>query len=122
MADTAADLAQRLYEALATGDTDALARILAPDFVSSLADGMPGGVGGVHRGADRMWAAGWAGIGRSFAARAEPENLLAVEGGRLLVTGRYRGVGRRGGSTLDAAFVQFLERRAPRFTGRLPGR
>ncbi|MCF7548584.1 enoyl-CoA hydratase-related protein [Pseudonocardia sp. WMMC193] len=101
-------LARRLYAALAAGDTDLLGDLLAPDFTGRLAEGMPAGVGGTHEGPQQMWRDGWGGIGRAFAARAEPDRFLAVDGGRLLVTGRYRGAGRRGGGPLDAEFAHLI--------------
>src|SRR5260370_34127315 len=47
-------------------------------------------------------------IARYFEARAEPERYLDLADGRLLVTGRYRGRGRQGGGTLDAAFAHLI--------------
>ena len=90
-------IARQLYEALAVGDGPALDALLDPAFRGVLADGMPFGAGGGHDGADAMRRDGWAVIGRHFAARAQPERFTALEDGRLLVTGRYGGRGRRGG-------------------------
>lgn len=101
-------LATRLYAALATGDRAELDELLAPDFRGVLADGMPFGVGGTHDGADAMRRAGWGGIARHFAARAEPQAFAPIADGRLLVTGRYAGSGRHGGGPLDAAFAHVL--------------
>lgn len=106
--DSAADLAQHLYKALATGDGPALDALLAPDFRGVLADGMPFGIGGVHDSAEAMRRNGWGAIGRHFAAVAEPERFLPLEDGRLLVTGRYTGEGRRGGGPIDAAFAHLI--------------
>lgn len=103
-----AEPARRLYPALATGDRATLDEIVHPDFVGVLADGMPFGVGGEHRGAAAMRRDGWGGIGRHFAARAEPERFLPLADGRLLVTGTYVGHGRRGGSDLDSAFAHLI--------------
>lgn len=105
---TAEDLARRLYPALAEGDRAALDELLDPDFVGVLADGLPFGIGGEHRGADAMRRNGWGGIARHFAARAEPARFSPLPDGRLLVTGRYRGKGRRGGGALDAGFAHVL--------------
>lgn len=99
---------RRLYTALADGDRDTLDAILDPDFVGVLAAGMPGGVGGEHRGAEAMRRDGWGGIGRHFAARAEPDRIDALADGRLLVSGHYRGRGRRGGAELEAAFTHVV--------------
>ncbi|MBN9758230.1 Enoyl-CoA hydratase [Pseudonocardia sp. Ae406_Ps2] len=99
---------RRLYTALADGDRDTLDAILDPDFVGVLAAGMPGDVGGEHRGAEAMRRDGWGGIGRHFAARAEPDRIDALADGRLLVSGHYRGRGRRGGAELEAAFTHVV--------------
>src|SRR4051812_20376378 len=109
MGSTPADLAARLYTALADGDGPALDALLHPDFRGRLADGMPFGIGGAHDGPDAMRRAGWGAIGRRFAARAEPERFLPLADGRLLVTGHYRGHGRHGGGPLDAAFAHLVE-------------
>lgn len=103
-----AELAERLYDALATGDRDTLDALLHPEFEGRLADGMPGGVGGAHHGPEAMRRNGWGGIARLFAARAEPGRFLPLADGRLLVTGRYTGAGRRGGGPLDAAFAHLI--------------
>ncbi len=104
----AVDVARRLYAALAAGDRAALDDLVAPDFVGRLAEGMPGGAGGVHRGAADMRRDGWGGIARHFAARAEPAEFAPLADGRLLVTGRYTGRGRRGGGPVDAAFAHVV--------------
>ena len=106
--DIAADLARRLYEALAAGDGPALDALLTADFQGVLADGMPFGIGGHHDGADAMRRDGWGAIGRHFAAVAEPERFLPLDDGRLLVTGRYAGRGRRGGGPVDAGFAHLI--------------
>ncbi|MEU7812834.1 enoyl-CoA hydratase-related protein [Pseudonocardia sp. NPDC049154] len=108
MTTSAADLARRLYSALAEGDRAVLDEILAPDFVGRLADGMPFGVGGEHEGPDAMRREGWGGIARHFTARAEPAAFADLADGRLLVTGRYTGFGRAGGGPVDAAFAHVL--------------
>jgi 2-(1,2-epoxy-1,2-dihydrophenyl)acetyl-CoA isomerase len=109
MGTSTADLAARLYTALAAGDGPALDALLHPGFRGRLADGMPFGIGGTHDGPEAMRRDGWGAIGRRFAARAEPERFLPLADGRLLVTGRYRGRGRHGGGPLDAAFAHLVE-------------
>lgn len=103
-----ADLVRRFYQALARGERAKIEAMLHPDFVGRLAEGMPHGVGGVHRGPAAMLRHGWGGIARRFAARAEPERLLDLSDGGLLVIGRYRGRGRGNGSTLDANFAHLI--------------
>jgi 2-(1,2-epoxy-1,2-dihydrophenyl)acetyl-CoA isomerase len=105
---THSDLARTLYAALAAGDRDRLDSLLHPDFTGEIAEGMPFGIGGRHEGASNMRRNGWGAIARHFTARAEPERFLDVGEDRLLVTGRYRGEGRQGGSKLDAAFAHLI--------------
>jgi 2-(1,2-epoxy-1,2-dihydrophenyl)acetyl-CoA isomerase len=103
-----ADLARRLYAALAVGDRDQLDRLLHPEFIAQIAEGMPFGSGGRHDGPAAMRRNGWGGIARHFEARAEPERFLELADGRLLVTGRYRGRGKQNGAPLDAAFAHLI--------------
>lgn len=105
---TAEQLARLLYDALAVGDREALEHLLHPDFAGTLADGMPFALGGTRQGVADMWEHGWGAIGRHFAARARPERFLPLTDGRLLVTGRYTGKGRRGGSAVDAGFAHLI--------------
>lgn len=48
--DTKVATAERLYQALAKGDVDALNQLLAADFVGHAAQGLPLGMGGTHVG------------------------------------------------------------------------
>lgn len=100
------ELVRRLYEALRTGDRDTLAgELLHEDFEGSFCEGLPGDLGGVHRGAETVIHEGWWAIGRAFAVLAEPEEWIGCADGRLLVRGRYRGVARATGAPVDAEFM-----------------
>ncbi|MDP1585193.1 MAG: enoyl-CoA hydratase-related protein [Bradyrhizobium sp.] len=103
-----ADLARALYAALAAGDRDRLDALLHPEFTGRTAEGMPFGIGGDHDSPGAMRRNGWGRIARHFEARAEPERFLDLADGRLLVTGRYRGLGKQGGAPLDAAFAHLI--------------
>lgn len=103
-----ADLARALYAALAAGDRDHLDRLLHPQFIGQIAEGMPFDSGGRHDGPAAMRRNGWGSIARHFEARAEPERYLELADGRLLVTGRYRGRGKQNGALLDAAFAHLI--------------
>lgn len=103
-----ADLARALYAALAAGDRDQLDALLHPEFIGRTAEGMPFGIGGQHDGPGAMRRNGWGAIARHFEACAEPDRFLDLADGRLLVTGRYRGRGKQGGATLDAAFAHLI--------------
>ncbi|BBY66119.1 enoyl-CoA hydratase-related protein [Mycolicibacterium helvum] len=106
--DTKVATAQALYGALATGDVDAIDRLLAPDFVGHAAPGLPLAMGGTHVGAEAMRTNLWWRIGEHFKVRAEAEDFQPLEDGRLVVIGAYRGTARRSGAELDAAFVHLL--------------
>jgi 2-(1,2-epoxy-1,2-dihydrophenyl)acetyl-CoA isomerase len=103
-----ADLARAFYTALAAGDRDQLDALLHPEFSGSTAEGMPFGIGGRHDSPAAMRRNAWGTIARHFEARAEPDRFLDLADGGLLVTGRYRGRGRQGGATLDAAFAHLM--------------
>ena len=109
------DLVARVYPALAAGDKPAMEELLARDFVGRITDGMPAGAG-VHEGSEAMIDNGWWAIGRRFAVRAEPEELIPCSDGRLLVLGRYRGRERSTGAEVDAAFTHLWTAQGGRLT------
>ncbi|MGV0652768.1 enoyl-CoA hydratase-related protein [Mycolicibacterium thermoresistibile] len=108
MSDTRVGTAQRLYEALARGDRDALDELLHPDFVGRAAEGLPLQMGGEHVGAEAMRTNLWWRIGEHFKVRALAEDFQILPDGRLMVGGRYRGSARRSGKPLDAAFIHLI--------------
>jgi 2-(1,2-epoxy-1,2-dihydrophenyl)acetyl-CoA isomerase len=102
------DIAKVLYAALAAGDRTVLDALLHPDFRGKLADGMPFEIGGEHTSPSAMRRNGWGAIARHFDARAVPDRFLELADGSLLVTGRYVGSGRQGGTSLDAGFAHLI--------------
>lgn len=100
--------AQRLYRALQVGDRDALAALLAPDFVGHATEGLPLGMGGEHCGPTAMQQELWWRIGRHYLAEAQADEMRGLDDGRLFVRGHYRGEGRLSGNKLDAAFIHVL--------------
>jgi 2-(1,2-epoxy-1,2-dihydrophenyl)acetyl-CoA isomerase len=108
------ELARTLYTALAGGDADALVTLLHPDFVGTTTEGLPYGLGGTHVGAEAMARDFWWAIGQHYRARAEPDRLVALDDGGLLVLGRYTGSSRHGDAPLDAAFAHVLHFRGDR--------
>ena len=103
-----AALARRLYRALADRDAAALDEILDPGFVGEFAEGMPPDTGGRHQGSDATHVTGRGGIARLVAARAEPEDIVGLDDGRLLVTGHCSGAGRRGDGPVDVDFAHVM--------------
>jgi 2-(1,2-epoxy-1,2-dihydrophenyl)acetyl-CoA isomerase len=101
-------LARTLYDALAAGDAGALGELLHPDFVGETTEGLPLDLGGRHTGPEAMTQDFWWAIGRHYRARAEPERMLPLADGGLVVLGRYTGSARDGGAPLDAAFAHVL--------------
>ena len=99
------ELVAALYPALAKGDREALTRLVADDFEGTLTEGLPYGIGGVHRGRDAMIEHGWWAFGRAFKVKVEPCVWMTCPDGRLLVLGRYVGRARKSGVPIDAAFV-----------------
>nr|BBX81990.1 hypothetical protein MFLOJ_57770 [Mycobacterium florentinum] len=93
-----------LYRALAAGDREALGKLLHPDFIGRATTGLPLGVGGEHVGPEAMRRQFWWELGRHYDVAAYPDVFHALDDGRLLVVGRYRGQARRSGKKLDAAF------------------
>ena len=115
-ADSPEETVRRLYDALAAGDSAAIGALLHTDFRGVIADGMPAGAG-LHDGPDAMWEEGWKQIGRAFAAAPKPNEMTALADGRLLVSGRYAGHGRRGGGPLDAAYTHVFSFADGRISG-----
>jgi 2-(1,2-epoxy-1,2-dihydrophenyl)acetyl-CoA isomerase len=93
-----------LYRALAAGDRETLGKLLHPDFIGHATEGLPFAAGGEHVGPDAMRREVWWQLGRHYRVEAFADNFHALDDGRLLVTGYYRGEGRRSGKKLDAAF------------------
>jgi 2-(1,2-epoxy-1,2-dihydrophenyl)acetyl-CoA isomerase len=107
-------VAKRLYDAIAHADGQALFGLLTDDFVGHVSAGMPHGVGGEHRGAVDMITGVWARIASVYDMHVDPLDYLQVDGGRVVVLGRYWGPARDGGSAVDAAFAHIITTRGER--------
>jgi 2-(1,2-epoxy-1,2-dihydrophenyl)acetyl-CoA isomerase len=106
--DTNVSTAQQLYRALAAGDREALTKLLHPDFVGQVTDGLPLDMGGRHDGPEAMRRDVWWTIGRHYKVEVQPEEFRLLDDGRLFVAGHYRGEGRTSGRRLDAAFIHLI--------------
>ena len=93
-----------LYRALADGDRETLGKLLHPDFIGHATEGLPLGAGGEHVGPEAMRREVWWQLGRHYRVEAHPDEFHALDDGRLLVIGQYRGEARRSGKKLEAAF------------------
>jgi 2-(1,2-epoxy-1,2-dihydrophenyl)acetyl-CoA isomerase len=102
---TERELVDTIYQALARRDRETLARSLDPDVVSRVTDSLPAGAGGEHRGAEALLRDVWGAVARHYQVRPEPDEFLSLADGGWLVLGRYRGVARATGRTVDAAFA-----------------
>jgi uncharacterized protein len=107
-------VAQRLYEAFAHTDGQALFDLLTDDFVGTVSTGMPHGVGGDHRGPVDMVTRVWGHIASLYDMHVDPAEYLPVDDTRVVVLGRYWGPARDGGSTVDAAFAHIITTRGDR--------
>jgi 2-(1,2-epoxy-1,2-dihydrophenyl)acetyl-CoA isomerase len=114
--DSLPDLVRRLYAALAAGDAAAVDELLTPDFDGLLAEGLPLGMGGRHRGRQDMREHAWWPIGRAFKLRVEPAEWIACADGRLLVLGRYVGSARSTGAPVEARFAHLWTARDGRLS------
>ncbi len=114
MRDVIRDLVTRVYAALAAGDASMLGEVCAPDFEGLMAEGLPLGIGGRHRGVDDMREHAWWAIGRAYRMRVEPSEWIECGDGRLLVTGRYVRAARATGRAVDARFVHLWTARGGR--------
>lgn len=106
--DTKVSTAQRLYQALAAGDREALGALLHPDFVGHATEGLPMEMGGEHVGPETMQKKLWWRIGRHYKAEAHVDEFHGLDDGRLYVGGHYRGEARASGKRLDAAFIHVI--------------
>jgi ketosteroid isomerase-like protein len=104
-------VAKRFYEAIARSDAGDLFALLTDDFVGTVSDGMPQGVGGRHPGAQDMIVGVWGQIDALYDMDVDPAEYLVVDDDRIVVIGRYRGAARDGGTTVDAAFAHVITTR-----------
>jgi ketosteroid isomerase-like protein len=109
-------VAQRLYEAMAHADGQALFGLLTHDFVGTVSAGMPHGVGGEHRGAVDMITGVWARIWSVYDMHVDPLDFLHIDDERVVVLGRYWGPARDGDSAVDAAFAHIITTRGDRIS------
>ena len=106
--ETRVNAARSLYRALAAGDREALGQLLHPDFAGHTTAGLPLGAGGEHVGPEAMRREVWWQLGRHYRVEAHPDEFHALDDGRLLVSGQYRGEARRSGDKLEAAFHHLI--------------
>jgi ketosteroid isomerase-like protein len=100
----AAAVVRRSYDAFARGDMDGVLADMHPDIVWHQAQGLPHG--GVYEGLEAVRANIFDPLERDWWEEfsAEPEEFLDA-GSDVVVLGRYRGVAKETGRTLDVPFV-----------------
>jgi hypothetical protein len=96
---------------MAHADGEALFALLTDDFVGTVSDGMPHGVGGEHHGPADMITGVWARIASEYDMHVDPHDYLPVDDERVVVLGRYWGPARDGKSAVDAAFAHIITTR-----------
>jgi uncharacterized protein len=111
---TPTGVAQRLYDAFAGTDGQALFDLLTDDFVGTVSAGMPHGVGGNHQGRIDMIGHVWGRIASLYDMHVDPVEYLPVDDERVVVLGRYWGPARDGGSSVDAVFAHVITTRGDR--------
>lgn len=84
-------VAQRLYDAMAHADGQALFALLTDDFVGTVSAGMPHGVGGEHRGAVDMITGVGPASHPSTTCTSIRSTICQVDDERVVVLGRYWG-------------------------------
>lgn len=102
------EVARRLYDGFLAPDPEAILAQLHPEFEGIVSAGMPLGVGGRHRGPERMMADVWAPVFASYDVRVEADELLPAGDSAVLAIGGYRGRARASGRPFDAAFAHLL--------------
>lgn len=100
--------AQRLYDAFAARDPQAILDALTDDFVGIVSDGMPLGVGGRHEGARTMLGDVWGPVFANYDMHVEADELLPSGDDRVTAVGAYRGTVRATGEPVAAAFAHIL--------------
>lgn len=101
-------IAKALYTALAAGDRQVLDSVLHPGFSGHGTEGLPFSLGGSYGSPEEMRKGFWGAIARHYIARAEPDRFTAMDDGRLMVQGRYRGQARATGTPFEAEFIHIL--------------
>jgi len=102
------DAAQRLYDAFAARDPQAILASLHPEFVGDVSAGMPLGVGGRHEGPEAMLRDVWAPVFAHYEMSVEAEELLPSGPDRVVAVGHYRGTERESGHEVEASFAHVL--------------
>ena len=102
------EAAQRLYDAFAARDPQAILASLHPDFVGEVSAGMPLGVGGHYEGAETMLREVWAPVLANYEMSVEAEELLPSGDDLVVAIGHYRGSERATGAEVEAAFAHVL--------------
>ena len=87
-------IAQRLYDAFAARDGEALLAAMTEDFVGTVSAGMPLGVGGRHEGRDAMLRDCWAQVFMAYDMAVEADRYLVCAPDEVVVLGSYRGTER----------------------------
>jgi ketosteroid isomerase-like protein len=105
---TAIATAQRLYDAFAARDGEALLAAMTEDFVGVVSAGMPRGVGGRHDGRDAMLRDVWLEIFAGYDLAVEADRYLVCASEEVVVLGSYRGSERATNRPFAARFAHVL--------------
>jgi uncharacterized protein len=99
------DIVRRSYEAFARGDMDGVLADMHPDIVWEQAQGLPHG--GTYHGLAAVKEAIFDPLDRDWwdEFTAVPDEFLEAGAGTVVVLGRYSGVAKETGKSLDVPFV-----------------
>lgn len=96
---------ETVYAAFAAGDMDTVTGAMAPDIVWMEAEGNPYADLNPYKGPDAVLTGLFARLGGEWDGFSVVPEEFVADGGRVIVFGRYHGVYKASGKTLDAPFV-----------------
>ena len=97
-----------LYAALREVDVEALVAVLHPEFRGRVTEGLPFGIGGTAEGPREMLRDVWGRAFAHYALHPEPDEVLALADGRVLVLGWYLGSARATDRPVRARFAHVV--------------
>jgi uncharacterized protein len=108
--DTNVDAVMGLYQAFAVGDVPSVLGALDPQVDWREAENFPYDDGNPYIGPDAVLQGVFMRIGADWDGFVlKVEQVLAVEGDRVLATGRYQGTHKASGGALDAQFAHLWQ-------------
>jgi ketosteroid isomerase-like protein len=101
---------ETVYVAVAEGDMERFAGLMAPDIVWNEAEGNPYADKNPYVGPDAVMSGLFGRLASEWDDFSATPHELVVEGDRVIVFGRYKEVYKATGKALDIPFVPFMDR------------